>query len=60
MSDLKDDVEKTDPVFNPPKEKDDTIITLMDVLEQENEMEKEYAAVLGGSDEKFCTYSKVS
>lgn len=31
-------------------------ITMLDVLEQEKEQEEEYAAVLGGSDEKSCTY----
>lgn len=31
---------------------------MLDVLEQEKEMEEEYAAVLGASDEKCCTYAK--
>ncbi|XP_068140697.1 putative E3 ubiquitin-protein ligase UBR7 [Drosophila tropicalis] len=35
-------------------------ITMVDVLEQEKEMEDEYAAVLGASDEKSCTYEKGS
>ncbi|XP_017044864.2 putative E3 ubiquitin-protein ligase UBR7 [Drosophila ficusphila] len=33
-------------------------ITMLDVLEQEKELEDEYAAVLGASDEKSCTYVK--
>ncbi|KAH8391977.1 hypothetical protein KR215_011168 [Drosophila sulfurigaster] len=33
-------------------------ITMLDVLEEEKEMEEEYAAVLGASDEKACTYGK--
>ncbi|KAL7740279.1 hypothetical protein ACLKA6_014539 [Drosophila palustris] len=33
-------------------------ITMLDVLEEEKEMEEEYAAVLGASDEKECTYGK--
>ncbi|XP_017858594.1 PREDICTED: putative E3 ubiquitin-protein ligase UBR7 [Drosophila arizonae] len=33
-------------------------ITMLDVLEEEKELEEEYAAVLGGSDEKECTYAK--
>lgn len=37
---------------------DDSSITMLDVLEAEREMEDEYAAVLGASDEKCCTYSK--
>lgn len=38
----------------------DEILTMVDVLEQEEKLEKEYAATLGGSDEKCCTYSRVS
>lgn len=33
-------------------------ITMLDVLEEEKELEDEYAAVLGASDEKDCTYGK--
>lgn len=33
-------------------------ITMLDVLEEEKELEDEYAAVLGASDEKSCTYAK--
>ncbi|KAH8411978.1 hypothetical protein KR222_004453 [Zaprionus bogoriensis] len=33
-------------------------ITMLDVLEEEKELEEEYAAVLGASDEKACTYAK--
>jgi len=33
-------------------------ITMLDVLEEEKELEDEYAAVLGASDENACTYSK--
>ncbi|XP_016970688.2 putative E3 ubiquitin-protein ligase UBR7 [Drosophila rhopaloa] len=33
-------------------------ITMLDVLEQEKELDDEYAAVLGASDEKSCTYAK--
>lgn len=39
---------------------DSNVVTMVDVLEQENELEKEYVAVLGASDEKCCTYSRVS
>lgn len=35
------------------------IVTMQDVLDEQDELEKEYAAVLGGSDHKCCTYSKV-
>lgn len=35
------------------------ILTMQDVLDEQDELEKEYAAVLGGSDHKCCTYSKV-
>lgn len=35
------------------------IITLGDVLNEQKEMDMEYAAVLGGSDFKSCTYAEV-
>lgn len=38
----------------------DEIITMHDVLKQEEEHEAEIQAVLGGSDAKSCTYAKVS
>lgn len=38
----------------------DAIITLNDVLDEQKELDLEYAAVLGGSDHKSCTYAKVS
>lgn len=34
-------------------------VTMVDILEREKELEEEYAAVLGASDEKCCTYTKV-
>lgn len=34
-------------------------VTMLDVLNDEKEMEDETAAVLGGSDEKNCTYIQV-
>lgn len=33
-------------------------VTMLDVLEEEKELEEEYAAVLGASDEKSCTYTQ--
>uniref|UniRef100_A0A1A9UXA9 UBR-type domain-containing protein n=1 Tax=Glossina austeni TaxID=7395 RepID=A0A1A9UXA9_GLOAU len=39
-------------------ELEESSVTMLDVLEEEKELEKEYAAVLGASDEKFCTYNK--
>lgn len=33
-------------------------VTMLDVLDEEKEIQEETAAVLGGSDEKNCTYSK--
>lgn len=38
----------------------DEIITMPDVLKEEEEHEANFQAVLGGSDAKSCTYSKVS
>lgn len=37
---------------------EETSITMVDILAHENELEEEYAAVLGASDDKCCTYSK--
>lgn len=42
----------------PKEDLDETSVTMLDVLAQEKELEEESAAVLGGSDEKFCTYPK--
>lgn len=33
-------------------------VTMLDVLEEEKELEEEYAAVLGASDDKACTYTQ--
>ncbi|KAM7351402.1 putative E3 ubiquitin-protein ligase UBR7 [Cochliomyia hominivorax] len=35
---------------------EESSITMLDVLEEEKELDEEYAAVLGASDEKSCTY----
>lgn len=40
-------------------DKEDAIVTMIDVLEQESEQEDNVNAVLGGSDDKACTYSQV-
>lgn len=45
------DVDESNPL-------EQSTITMLDVLEEEKELEEEYAAVLGGSDEKDCTYAK--
>lgn len=39
---------------------EDCSITMLDVLEAERQMEEEYAAVLGASDEKSCTFTQGS
>ncbi|XP_075152012.1 putative E3 ubiquitin-protein ligase UBR7 [Haematobia irritans] len=39
---------------------DESSVTMLDVLEEEKELEDEYAAVLGASDDKVCTYSQGS
>lgn len=47
---------KTEPI-----ETDDAeFVTMLDVLEEEEKLEQDANAVLGASDEKNCTYSKVS
>lgn len=37
---------------------DESSVTMIDVLQEEHELEDEYNAVLGASDEKCCTYSQ--
>lgn len=39
---------------------DDNIVTMIDVLEEEKQLEEDAFAVLGASDDKNCTYSQVS
>lgn len=39
---------------------EDRIVTMKDVLAEQEAQDMEYAAVLGGSDHKSCTYAKVS
>lgn len=40
-------------------DEDEETITMLDVIEREDELEEEASAVLGNSDEKNCTYPKV-
>ncbi|XP_023293623.2 putative E3 ubiquitin-protein ligase UBR7 [Lucilia cuprina] len=49
-----DKVNNVDEVSTNPLE--ESSVTMLDVLEEEKELEEEYAAVLGASDEKSCTY----
>lgn len=42
-----------------PEKEDANVVTMVDVLEEENELEEDAYAVLGGADDKACTYSKV-
>lgn len=45
---------------NENQEKEEgNVVTMVDVLEEENELEEDANAVLGGADDKTCTYSKV-
>nr|XP_014086492.1 putative E3 ubiquitin-protein ligase UBR7 [Bactrocera oleae] len=37
---------------------DESSVTMVDVLQEEHDLEEEYNAVLGASDEKCCTYSQ--
>lgn len=41
-------------------DEDEETITMLDVIEREDKLEEEASAVLGNSDEKNCTYPKVS
>lgn len=36
------------------------VVTMMDVLKEQQEFEDDANAVLGGSDDKECTYSQVN
>lgn len=38
---------------------DDNSVTMLDVLQVENQLEEDAYAVLGASDDQNCTYSKV-
>lgn len=38
---------------------DDNSVTMLDVLQGENQLEEDAYAVLGASDDKDCTYNKV-
>ena len=41
-------------------EGDETTLSLVDVLEEDEELENEASAVLGGSDSEKCSYPEVS
>lgn len=38
----------------------DKVVTMMDVLQEQQDFEEDANAVLGASDDKNCTYPKVS
>lgn len=38
----------------------DKVVTMMDVLQEQQDFEEDANAVLGASDDKNCTYSKVN
>lgn len=38
---------------------DDNSVTMLDVLQVENQLEEDAYAVLGASDDQNCTYNKV-
>lgn len=42
-----------------PNQDNEEFVTMVDVLQEEQELEEDANAVLGASDEKNCTYSKV-
>ena len=39
---------------------EDEIVSMVDVLQEDNELEEEARAVLGDSDDQHCTYVVVS
>lgn len=48
--------ETVDNELSSSKSLDESCMTMLDVLAEENALEETYAAVLGASDEKRCTY----
>lgn len=54
-----ENVDDSNNVSEGEDEKEDAIVTMLDVLEQESEQQDNVNAVLGGSDDKACTYSQV-
>jgi len=38
----------------------DEVVSMVDVLQEDNDLEEEANAVLGDSDDQCCTYSRVS
>lgn len=42
-----------------PEDDESNAITMVDVLKEENELEEDANAVLGGSDPQNCTYPQV-
>lgn len=51
-------IEDVPPTDSETNVMDDSSVTMMDVLKQQEKLEEESAAVLGGSDEKSCTYER--
>lgn len=41
-------------------EEENNVVTMVDVLKEEEELEDDAKAVLGASDDKNCTYSRVN
>lgn len=39
---------------------EDDVVSMVDVLQEDNELEEEARAVLGDSDDQHCTYPAVS
>ena len=50
---------KEQPKTSTMADEEDSGITLIDVLEEEDQLEQDANAVLGGSDDQNCTYSLV-
>lgn len=54
------DIQETSFDANGQENNDDMeVVTMVDVLKEEQDLEDDANAVLGGSDEKNCTYTKV-
>lgn len=52
--------EETNPILNQSTEDGDRVVTMSEILENEQEMLDDANAVLGAMDDKNCTYAEVS
>lgn len=59
MSETKNNNKKMEESLAPVENSGEDVLSMIDVLKEENELEEEANAVLGDSDDQNCTYPKV-